>query len=347
MIKYSPSPFCFSGFLQSSVKSSFHISSYILCIFMIFSWKIHGIQKEGTCHVWLFQYSSAQPSTSCILDIACKLGSMAKYENPMKNWLIIQLPKLLHVFLHNSVCSSNSPSIRLFICPTDSSSVHLSVRPSVCPSVCPSHIQIHGKLRQALNHANVANNVWGRIVSLMVIIHFEKCSDFSKKKYVVTIIGCGAKSSQRHRIWGMNVNNNNHNNNNKDDKQDGDDENNNTWCSDEVLQDRRVQDPTDGLTTKDGLTMLQTGSQWYLWAQVDTDGLMMLQTGPLCYTLVHDVTDGLTMLQMGSWCFKWAQDITDWLTMAHPDHTDWLTSIRMDSWAYRRSQGRIEGLTSV
>ena len=98
---------------------------------------------------WPFQYSFAQPSTSCISDIACKLGSMAKNENPMKNWLIIQLMKLLRVMLHKSVCSSNSPSIHLFFCPMECPSVHLSVRLSVCPSVCPSHTQIHGKLQQA------------------------------------------------------------------------------------------------------------------------------------------------------------------------------------------------------
>ena len=137
MIKYSPSPFFFSRFLKSSVKSSFHISSFItMHIYDIL--KKNSWNTEGTCQP--FQYSFAQPSTSCILDIACKLGSMAKYENPMKNWLIIQLTKLLHVLLHKSVCSSNSPLIRPFICPMECPpvrlSVRLSVRPSVSLSVC-------------------------------------------------------------------------------------------------------------------------------------------------------------------------------------------------------------------
>ena len=165
---------------------------------MIFSWKIHGIQKEGTCHVWLFQYSSAQPSMSCISDIACKLGSIAKYENPMKNWLIIQLMKLLHVLLHKSVCSSNSPLIRPFICPMECPpvrlSVRLSVRPSVCPSVCPSHIQIHGKLW-------ITPMLHCYALSRRMCFHRWLCS-----WTVVTLIGCGAKSSERHWMWGMNVN---------------------------------------------------------------------------------------------------------------------------------------------
>ena len=108
---------------------------------MIFSRKIHGIQKALVmtfsilfCSAFYLEYF-----------IACKLGSQAKYENPMKNCLIIQLTKLLHVFLHKSVCSSNSPSI-----------CHSSVRRTVLQSVCPS--------------------------VLMVIDHFEKFSGFRQEK---------------------------------------------------------------------------------------------------------------------------------------------------------------------
>ena len=108
---------------------------------MIFSRKIHGIQKALVmtfpilfCSAFYLEYF-----------IACKLGSQAKYENPMKNCLIIQLTKLLHVSLHKSVCSSNSPSI-----------CHSSVQQTVLQSVCPS--------------------------VLMVIDHFEKFSGFRQEK---------------------------------------------------------------------------------------------------------------------------------------------------------------------
>ena len=40
----------------------------------------------------------------------------------------------------------------------------------------------------------------------MVIVHLKNAPVLDKKKSVVTLIGYRAKSSQRHRMWGMNVN---------------------------------------------------------------------------------------------------------------------------------------------
>ena len=90
--------------------------------------------------------------------IACKLGSMVKYENPMKNWLIIQLTKFSSIrasvyptvrqsAVHLCDRLSFSPSARPSVCP--------SARPSVCPSVhLPVRLPVHLSICPSVTHSN-------------------------------------------------------------------------------------------------------------------------------------------------------------------------------------------------
>ena len=222
----------------------------------------------------------------------------------------------VHPIVRLSVCSSVRQTLLQFICL------------SVCPSVCPSHIKIHGKLLQALNQADVANNVWGRIVSLMVIIHFEKCSDFSKKSTSspsldagpnqVSVIGIGAW------IWTTTTTTTTTKMTNKT-------ATTKTTTLDVLTRYSR----TDGFRTLQTVSELQTGSRWYRRAHDGTDGLTMVHVGSRWYRRAHDVTDGLTMLHTGSWCCRWAHDVTDELKMLQIG-SQWHTrTIQIDSRAYR------------
>ena len=134
--------------------------------------------------------------------MACKLGLMAKYENPMKNWLIIQLTKF------SSIRASVHPTVRqsaFHLC--DGLSFSPSARPSVCPSarpsVCPSVVL---PVRHTFKFIESYDKLWITLTSLWSSNILKNAPVLDKKKSFVTLIGCKAKSSQRHRMWGMNVN---------------------------------------------------------------------------------------------------------------------------------------------
>ena len=148
MFKHGPSPPFFSWFLQLSVKSSFHMFSFIIM-------HIYAILKKNS---WNTEGTRHDLSNTLLLGLLPRVFYSMQIRLTGKIWKsdekLTQLTQLLHVFLHKRVCSSIESA--LSVQRTVLQSVCLSVR----PSVRPSHIQIHGKSRQALNHADVTINVW-------------------------------------------------------------------------------------------------------------------------------------------------------------------------------------------
>ena len=160
---------------------------------MIFSRKIHGIQK-----------ALVNLSNTLSLSLLPRVFYSMQIRLNGKIWKsdekLIQLMKLLHVLLHKSVCSSNSPSICFS---SVRQSARLSVCPSARPSVCPSVVL---PVRHTFKFIESYDKLWITPTSLWSSNILKNAPVLDKKKSFVTLIGCKAKSSQRHRMWGMNVN---------------------------------------------------------------------------------------------------------------------------------------------
>ena len=156
---------------------------------MIFSRKIHGIQK-----------ALVNLSNTLLLSLLPRIFYSMQIRLNGKIWKSNE--KLTHhsadkVFLHKSICLSNSPSI---CCSsvrwTDLQSIRPSIRLSICPSVrlsiCQSprqsHIQIHWKLQQALKHPNVLMTL--RIWTEHLLCHLIlELFFYPKHPYFATVTG--------------------------------------------------------------------------------------------------------------------------------------------------------------
>ena len=163
---------------------------------MIFSRKIHGIQK-----------ALVNLSNTLLLSLLPRVFYSMQIRLNGKIWKSDE--KLTHhsadkVFLHKSVCSSNSPSIccssvQRTVLQSILPSVRLSICPSARPSVCPS---VDLPVRHTFKFIESYDKLWITPTSLWL----KNAPVLDKKKSFVTLIGCKAKSSQRHRMWGMNEN---------------------------------------------------------------------------------------------------------------------------------------------
>ena len=159
MFKYDPSSYFFSRFLQSSVKSSFHVHSFTMHIYArLASWKIHEIQKVIVITfpmlIWSpFYLVSFRYSMQIRVN-----GKRPKSDEKLTHFL---LERSLRVFLHPSFHQSVHPSIRLpnriFLTPSVYQRAHQSKSPSVSPFVHPSitHSSNSSKITGIFNHATL------------------------------------------------------------------------------------------------------------------------------------------------------------------------------------------------